>query len=263
MPEIKKYRHGVPSWVDVSSHDIPRTVEFYATLFGWEGSDQGEEAGHYHLMRKGGLDVAGLGPAQPGQPAAWSTYIHVDDVDAVLSRVESAGGTVALPAMDVMEAGRMAFVADPAGAIVGLWQPNQHIGSRIVNEPATPVWHECVTRDLEGSKRFYATVLGWDYTAMDPEQDYQLCTVSGRPVCGMMPANADAPADIPSQWIVYFGVSDTDATARRATELGGAVLVEPFDTPVGRSAVLRDNTGATFSVITLSEESDPNEGWPD
>src|SRR5215210_9454996 len=109
MPEIKRYRHGVPNWVDVSTTDIPTTVEFYSMLFGWEASDQGDEAGHYHMLRKGGLDVAGLGPAQPGQPTAWSTYIAVDDADEAVAKATAAGGTSMMPVMDVFDKGRMTF----------------------------------------------------------------------------------------------------------------------------------------------------------
>jgi uncharacterized protein len=53
----------------------------------------------------------------------------------------------------------------------------------------------------------------------------------------------------PNHWHVYFAVADADATVARATELGGSILVEPFDTPVGRMAVIRDPQGATFSII--------------
>jgi hypothetical protein len=48
---------------------------------------------------------------------------------------------------------------------------------------------------------------------------------------------------------VYFGTADADATAAKAAELGGSVIVPPFDTPVGRIAVLSDPQGAMFSVI--------------
>ena len=50
-------------------------------------------------------------------------------------RSASAGGQVLMPATDIGDAGRMAFVADPTGAAVGLWQANQHIGATLVNEP--------------------------------------------------------------------------------------------------------------------------------
>lgn len=263
MPEIKRYRHGVPNWVDVSTRDIAATVEFYSTLFGWETMDLGEDAGNYHMFLKGGLEVAGLGPAQMDQPTAWATYLAVDDVDASVEKATAAGGTAMMPVVDVFEAGRMTFVSDPAGAAIGLWQAKDHIGSKIVNEPASLVWSELMTRDLDKSKAFYEAVAGWDYATMEGGGDYLLCQVAGRAVGGMMPMPAEVPAGIPSNWVPYFGVSDTDASARRAAEIGGTIVTEPFDTPVGRAAVLQDSTGATFCIISLTESTDPNEGWND
>ena len=137
MPEIKRYRHGVPNWVDVSTRDIAATVEFYSTLFGWEAFDLGEDAGNYHMLRKGGLDVAGLGPAQRiSRPRGPRTSRSTTSTPP-RERRSPAGGTSMMPVMDVFEAGRMTFVSDPTGAAVGLWQGKNTIGSKIVNEPAT------------------------------------------------------------------------------------------------------------------------------
>jgi predicted enzyme related to lactoylglutathione lyase len=53
------------------------------------------------------------------------------------------------------------------------------------------------------------------------------------------------------RWSVDFWVADTDATAARAVELGGRVLMAPYDRPLFRSAVLADAAGATFSISQL------------
>lgn len=53
--------------------------------------------------------------------------------------------------------------------------------------------------------------------------------------------------------MVYFAVDDADATAARATELGGSVSVPATDTPFGRFAVLNDPQSAFFSVIRLNQ----------
>ncbi|HEV3013926.1 MAG TPA: VOC family protein, partial [Actinomycetota bacterium] len=55
---------------------------------------------------------------------------------------------------------------------------------------------------------------------------------------------------IPSSWMVYFAVGDTDEAAKRATGLGGSVGAPPFDTAFGRIAVLVDPAGGHFSVVT-------------
>jgi predicted enzyme related to lactoylglutathione lyase len=75
--------------------------------------------------------------------------------------------------------------------------------------------------------------------------------VDGRQVGGTM---SPPMPGVPNHWHVYFAVADADAAAAKAVELGGQVLVEPFDTPVGRIAVLMDPQGANFSVLKSSGE---------
>ena len=58
-------------------------------------------------------------------------------------------------------------------------------------------------------------------------------------------------ADGPARWAVDFWVSDADATAARASELGGAQLAAPSDTPMSRTAVLADPAGAAFSITQM------------
>jgi predicted enzyme related to lactoylglutathione lyase len=59
---------------------------------------------------------------------------------------------------------------------------------------------------------------------------------------------------VANHWHVYFGTDDADASAAKATELGGSVVVPPFDTPVGRMAVLSDPQGAVFSIIKTAPQ---------
>ena len=64
-------------------------------------------------------------------------------------------------------------------------------------------------------------------------------------VASLNPIPDDQP-DTPAHWRLTFGVDDADAIAQRATELGGTVLVPPFDAPWIRMTVIRDPQGATF-----------------
>lgn len=70
----------------------------------------------------------------------WSTYLNVDNADEAIAKVTEAGGTVVMPAMDVMDSGRMAFVADPTGAVFGLWEAGTHTGAQLVNEHGSFGW---------------------------------------------------------------------------------------------------------------------------
>jgi predicted enzyme related to lactoylglutathione lyase len=148
---------------------------------------------------------------------------------------------------DVMDAGRMSFVLDPSGAAVALWQADKHIGATLVNEPGTLNWNELITSD-QGVFAFYTAVTGLTAAVEDmgDGQPYAVFKAGEAPVGGSMLPQAPG---VPNHWHVYFGTDDADAAAAKAAETGGTVIVPPFDTPVGRIAVLSDPQGAVFSVI--------------
>jgi len=183
----------------------------------------------------------------------WNTYLAVDSADDAVAKVEAAGGQVAMAPFDIMDAGRMAFVIDPSGAAVALWQADQHIGAGLVNEPGTVMWNELITDD-PAAAAFYEQVLGVTTAPMgDPAfGDYTLFLVNGEMVGGTV---APQMPGVPNHWHVYFAVTGADATVAKAAELGGSVLAEPFDTPVGRMAVISDPQGATFSILQPAEQS--------
>jgi len=247
MPEMTRYEHGVPSWVDIGTPDPKAALGFYAELFRWEGQDMGEEAGHYTIVSKAGKQVAAISPAQDPGPPRWTTYINVDDVDAVAKKAESAGGTVIMAPMDVMSAGRMAIFQDTTGAFVAAWQPADHLGAQLVNEPGALTWDELLTSDLAKSKAFYTETFGWGWGGSD---EYAEAQVAGRTIAGVMPRRPDMPAEMPDNWQVYFGSSDVDADAKKAANLGATVLFGPTDIPgTGRFAVLTDPQGAAFALF--------------
>lgn len=255
MPERTSYAHGVPSWVDVATPDVERSAAFYGGLFGWDyvAGENAEETGGYGMFMQDGKRVAGIGPLQnEQQPPVWSTYVNVDDADDVAARATDAGGQVAVPPLDVMDFGRMAFLIDPGGAFIGVWQAGTHHGADLVGEPGAFGWNELATRDTEASRAFYTAVFGWEPADWGPEGvEYTLWNVDGQPVGGMMPMGDRYPAEVPAHWGTYFVVEDADATAAKADELGGSVVVAPFDVPdVGRVAMLNDPHGTAFAVMT-------------
>lgn len=254
MPEFTSWVAGTPSWVDHSTKDLKASNAFYSALFGWEADDQGEEMGHYTLFRLRGKTVAGNMPTMSDdQPSAWVTYVSVASADQTVERAKEAGATVFAGPMDVSDIGRMAVFADPSGTVIGVWQPKSFIGAEFAGEAGGFVWTELSTRDLSGAKAFYAAVFGWDPVGLDMGgMEYTEWHLAKAPVAGMMPMPEMVPAEVPSYWLVYFGVDDPDAAAGKAVELGGTMLVAPTDIPPGRFAVLTDPDGATFAVIKMN-----------
>ncbi len=245
------------------SPDVDASTTFYSGLFGWDADDQFDEEGtriYTNYTREGQL-VAGAGPQQPemqGAPPIWNTYIATADVDQTSKKVEAAGGTVMMPAMDVMDQGRMAIYADPTGAMVSVWQAGAHTGAQVCNEPGTWHWNELLTRDVDAASAFYAEVFDWTYETMDmPGGAYHV--VEGGDEGGrgaMMAMPPGMPDMVPNHWVVYFMVGDADATVERARELGGQVVRGPDDMPgVGRMATLHDPMGGSFMILESAAQT--------
>jgi predicted enzyme related to lactoylglutathione lyase len=248
---------GMPTWVELSTSDVAAAATFYSELFGWTTQVAEEpEAGGYVTCLRDGKSVAGIGPVQqPGQPVAWLSYFGSTDVEATARKVEEAGGKVLAAPFDVLGYGRMAVFTDPSGAAFAAWQAGSNAGLELKGEVGSLSWNELMSRDAPGSKEFYPRVFGWQPRDLDYEQTtYTLFELGDKAAAGMMPMEGDLwPAELPSHWMVYFEVADTDASAARAAELGGMVSVPPTDTVAGRFAVLGDPQGGFFSVI----KSDP------
>jgi hypothetical protein len=255
MSERNGYQHAVPCWVDTWQPDPDVARRFYAGIFGWEvaaGSPNG--SGRYDLCRVDGADVAAIGSPPPeGAAPAWTTYVWVDDVDATAAAAAGAGGRVVAEPFASLDGGRMAIVADPASAVLGLWSPGAHRGARRVNEPGAYAMSLLHAPDPAAAAAFYGTVLGWTTEPFGPATMFRLPGyVGGEPE---QPVPRDVVAVMvpgePARWDVDFWIADADAAAARAAELGGAVVADPYDAPPFRQAVLADPAGATFSISTL------------
>jgi predicted enzyme related to lactoylglutathione lyase len=278
MREREGFPHGVPCWVDTAQPDPQAAVDFYESLFGWEFVQMlADASGSYFVAQLRGRDVAAVG-SQQGEPwpPVWTTYIWVDSADGAAAKVNDAGGSTLMEPFDVPERGRMGVFSDPFGAVFCVWEAGKLKGAELVNEPGTWNWSDLNTRDPEGAKSFYGSVFGWeadtgvlegvgDYTmwrlpgygefleASDPDlrrrqADAGAPTGFADAIGWMMPMTSDQfPDEVQSHWSVTFAVADADAIAVKAAELGGEVLVPPFDAGDARVAVLSDPQGA-FTV---------------
>src|SRR5438270_705540 len=109
-------------------------------------------------------------------------------------------------------------------------------------QQGTPNWVDLQTPDPAGAKAFYAGLLGWTYDDMAVERGVGGKAKTGVGVGGGKARGTPDPPmpGVPNKWQVYFAVDNADEAAARAAGVGGTVLVEPFDIPVGRIAVIAD-----------------------
>jgi hypothetical protein len=259
MSERSSYVAGTPSWVDETVPDLEAAKAFYSGLFGWECETGPEEFGFYTLCRKGGRNVAGLMPEMPDSsaPPMWNTYLATDDADATAAAAKAGGATVVAEPMDVGEQGRMFFALDPTGAGIGFWQARQHTGAQRVNEPGALSWNELLTRDTAAAETFYRSLFPYEFEPMGDGEggfDYSVLKLGDSMVGGRMPMPEMVPAEVPSYWLPYFGVEDTDASLAWAVEHGASVQRPAADSPYGRMAVLSDPFGASFAIISMAAE---------
>jgi predicted enzyme related to lactoylglutathione lyase len=232
------------------------------------------------MARLNGGDVAAVGSIPEAAPpmAMWNTYIWVDSADETASKVADAGGQAVMAPFDVMDAGRMAVFTDPEGAAFCVWQAKGHKGAKVVNEAGSVNFNGLGTRDVDGAKKFYGSVFGWttlalgggaemwtlpgygDYLERDhPGLREQVAEVGGPEgfedvVASINPIPDDEP-DTPAHWSVTFATDDADATAAKASELGGKVIAPPFDAPWVRMTVIQDPQGATLIASKFVPEN--------
>jgi hypothetical protein len=171
----------------------------------------------------------------------------------------------------------MSVLSDPEGAVFSLWEPKEHKGSQVVNDPGSVNFNDLNVRDIEAAKRFYGSVFGWDTLALGGAEAFWVLPAYGDHLEELNPGFKESMAemgvpgfenvvasinqisedqgDIPAHWGITFAVEDADASAERAKELGGSVVVPPFDAPWVRLAVISDPQGAVFTAGQYAPEN--------
>jgi predicted enzyme related to lactoylglutathione lyase len=241
-----RYPPGTPCWVDTLQREPRAALDFYGPLFGWAFSEPGP--GGYVAARLDGKDVAGIGALPADGPAIWATYIAVEDAGA-----ELPGATKLAGPLDVSPAGKLAVLADPTGAAFCVWEPGGREGAQLVNEPNTWLMSSLHTPDPAAASAFYGAAFGWRAEPAGPLTLFRLPGYAGGHEQQTLPRDmvavmAPPNPDVPPHWNVNFRVDDADATAAKAAELGGHIVMPVADGGGFRSAVIGDPQGAVFSI---------------
>ena|SRR5215217_1850499 len=255
MSQRDRYEPGVPCFVATMQPDPKAATEFYGAVLGWEF-----EEGNVFVARLRGKPVAAITPLAPSvepPPApAWITDVAVASADEVAGKTRVAGGTVLAEPFEG-PAGRMTVIKDPTGGVVAACE--RTTGAQLVNEFGAWAMSSLSTPDPEAAAAFYGAVFGWTtetfemgdvsatmfrlpgYVGGEPSQP-----VSREVVATMMRGEE-------AGWMVDFWVHDVDAAVAAAQERGGRALAGPFDTPIGRQAVLTDPAGVPFSITRVAQ----------
>ena len=184
----------------------------------------------------------------------WLGYLSVPDVDAAVALAQSTGGSAVVGPLDLPNIGRAAAILDPQGAVVGLLR--SEIGDPVdqeVDNAGRVVWNELLAEDDLKAADFYSKASGVQVKLAErSEGRYVYLRAQDRDRAGIMTRPAD---DIEPFWLTHFAVEDPSVAARRASELGGTVLLEPSSgLRDGSLAVVTDPTGAILALHRWPEQ---------
>jgi len=231
---------------EIGGPDDKPLVDFYGQLFGWDLRQL--EGGGYTLIdtRGGGGINGGIGKSQTGEP--WSTfYVEADDLQAVLDKVNSLGGTTVMPVTNFGGAVTVAMFNDPDGLLVGLVKaadPGQDAGPGPSAGSGSAVdWFEVLGAAADRTQSFYSELFSWKIGEGFP--GYGLVdTGAGRGIQGGLGAGDDM------KWAtIYASVADVEQTLAKAEQLGGSRVYGPqaVDEQMQTGAI-RDPAGNVFGV---------------
>jgi predicted enzyme related to lactoylglutathione lyase len=256
MTNIDKHLAGSFCWIELGTTDQSAAKNFYGSIFGWTAIDHpmGPDGVYtiFQLERRDAAAAYTLRADQRAQhvPPHWMLYIMVDNVDASAAKVPQLGGKVIVAPFDVMDAGRMAVIADPAGAYFCLWQANRSTGTQIAQVHGTLCWADLSTPDPERAKAFYSGLFGWQLMVGEKDTSGYLHIKNGEHFIGGVPPAAHRQPGVPPHWLAYFQVDDVDATANKAKEMGAKLFLPPMSMEgVGRMSVIADPQGAVFAIF--------------
>jgi len=255
LEKPKTNKPGDYIWYELLTPDAGAAQGFYASILGWTVTDSGQPGMDYRIINAGENSVGGMmaitkDMADHGAKPIWLGYIAVDDVDATVAEIETRGGSVQMPAMDIPMVGRIAMVADPQGAPFYVMKPQGEGKSLAFSEdrprPGHCAWNELRTSDQAAAWTFYGEMFGWK---LDGEMDmggfgkYQFIR-HGAMLGAMMPTGEA------SRWNQYFRVPDIDV-AKTAVEAGGGKVTQgPDEIPGGDFSMnCVDPQGAAFGLV--------------
>jgi uncharacterized protein len=225
-------------------------MRFYGSLFDWSFDEGAAETGFYTIARHDAQAVMGLGENAGGDGRA-VTYFATGDAAASVARAAELGATVIMGPLDVADVGTMALVADPTGAVHGLWRPGTFAGFGELYEVGSPGWFDHSSSDPAAAAAYYSALTGFAATEPSPgmtvlaDGDQWFASVSASPV-----------PERPAQWSALY-ITDSLARVREAAvRAGGAVAVEEMPVPGSAITVVTEPvTGAAVTVMRAGEHA--------
>lgn len=252
-------------WYELMTTDPNAASAFYGSVVGWKigGPSAPEMSGgqDYRMIERSDGGLAGgvfkltdemcKGGAQP----CWMPYLYVTDVDAKVTAIETEGGKVQMPAVD-LPVGRIAMIADPQGVPIYLMTPNPPPGQEDADsdvfsptEPQRVTWNELTSPDQKGSMAFYSKHFDFEFSESMPlgeMGDYWFIGHHGQTLGAIMQRQNE---EQPAMWLPYIRVPSIIAADAAVKANGGSVMMDPMEVPGGDWIIIAaDPQGAGFGL---------------
>lgn len=246
-------------WYELMTSDLEGAEAFYPKVVGWTTQEFPNQDMRYLVVNANGVGVGGMmtipeDAKRMGAQPAWMGYIKASDVNGMTASLVKAGGQLHRPPEDIPGVGRFSIVADPQGAMFMLLQPTgPDQDPAPMGTPGHVGWHELLTDHWADAFDFYSSQFGWtkdEAVDMGEMGIYQLYKAGGANASGGM---MNRPPQVPvNNWGFYFNVDGgIDAAAKRVTDNGGSVYMDPMQVPGGQWVVnCQDPQGAYFSLLS-------------
>jgi predicted enzyme related to lactoylglutathione lyase len=261
MPIVEQHTPGSFCWFELATTDQSAAKDFYQGLFGWNAQDfPMGPGGTYTMFNLEGRNVGACytlnsEQKQQGVPPNWLLYLAVQNADETARRATELGAQVFMPPFDVDSHGRMTVMADPTGAVFGVWQANQHPGVGVTGVDGTVCWADLRTTNTAAAKDFYSQLFGWEIKAGEQDPSGYLHIFNGQSAIGGIPPSQHLEPGVPPHWLLYFLVSDCAAAVAKAKGLGANILMPTMEVPnVGFLAILQDPQGAVFAFYQAPDK---------
>lgn len=256
------HKTGGYIWYELMTGDAEAAKDFYDAVVGWSIGEPVPEAHGYRMIGRsdggfagGVLSISDDMRAHGARPG-WLGYIHVDDVDEAVRRIERAGGKTWMPPTDIAMAGRVALVTDPQAAPFYVMTPtpppdNPDAESDVFAADAVQRcgWNELQTSDVDAARRFYREQFGWgsdEFMDMGELGQYRFFDRAGQRIGALFNASNGQPP----HWRYYFRVPSIAVARRAAEDKGGTIHMGPHQVPGGDWIVIgSDPQAAEFALV--------------
>jgi hypothetical protein len=263
QPATDEHHPGKVIWADLVTPDLNQSEHFYAGLFGWTFQPVAGDA-NYAVALMDGEAVGGILqrtiPTGEHRQSAWLTFIAVADVDAAKRAAVAHGAKILAEPKSYAQRGRQAVFADPDGAVFAVLASSSGDPPDVLAAPGEWLWSSLLVRNADQEAAFYHSLFAYDTFDLpsDDNSKHVILSSGGFARAGLSSLPGDSMRRHP-HWLNFVRVADAEASATKAVQLGGRVLVEPrMDRHGGKLAVVADPNGAPVGLMEWSD-TDPEE----